>query len=527
MIAKLPPFVKNRARTRIVCTIGPATGDVNRLKALIRAGMSVARLNLSHGTPDEHRQYVAAIRKASQEADVPIGILADLPGPKYRVGKTDPAHSEELDGQIGVRINARDPFILTSQEVATTNGQAMVWPAGIHRDVKERSQILIDEGATELRVNHVDGEEVHCTVRRGGLIQDLKAVTVPGTTSTLDYFTKETVEALNFAIDADVDFVGLSYIRNADDLNAVRNRLADAGRGPALVAKIEIREAVANLEEILNETDVIMVARGDLGVEMPLHLVPTVQKRMIRMANEVGKPVITATQMLESMRDNPYPTRAEATDVYNAVRDGTDAVMLSAETSIGRYPIAAVRFMARVSKRAERFLETEMLRDRRMNIVEKEGRNAQIDSIIAYDAATTADRLRSKAIITFTESGTTAARVAAFRPRTPILALSPYAVTAAKLSMRWGITSVLVDAMHDLNEMFRFASDISQDLGYAKHGDSIVVVAGLPIGYSGSTNLLRVIRVPEQLESSQASSRLYRETLRQDELHEAREARKS
>ncbi len=495
----LPPFVKNRARTRIVCTIGPATGEVSRVRALIRAGMSVARLNLSHGTPDEHREYVSAVRTASEQTGVPIGILADLPGPKYRVGKTDPSCSEVEDGRLGVRVDTRDPFVLTSEQVSTTNGRAMVWPAGIHRDVKDRSQILIDEGTVRLRVSHIDGEEVHCTVRRGGLIQDFKAVTVPGSTSTLDYFTKETLEALNFAIDADVDFVGLSYIRNAHDLNAVRSRLADRGRTPTLVAKIEIREAVANLDEILDVTDAIMVARGDLGVEMPLHLVPTVQKRMIRMANEVGKPVITATQMLESMRDNPYPTRAEATDVYNAVRDGTDAVMLSAETSIGKHPIAAVRFMARVSKRAESFLETEMLRDRRMNIVEKEGRNAQIDSIIAYDAASTADRLRSKAIITFTESGASAARVAAFRPRTPILALSPRASTAARLSMRWGITSLLVDSMQDLNEMFRFASDTAQDLGYAKHGDSIVVVAGLPIGHSGSTNLMRVIRVPEQI----------------------------
>ena len=222
-----------------------------------------------------------------------------------------------------------------------------------------------------------------------------------------------------------------------------------------------------------------------------------VQKRMIRMANEIGKPVITATQMLESMRDNPYPTRAEATDVYNAVRDGTDAVMLSAETSVGTYPEAAVRFMARVSKTAERFLELERLRERRMSIVEKLGRNATVDSIIAFDAAVTADRLRSRAIVTFTETGLAAASVATFRPRTPLLALSPSPRTANTLAINWGITPVLVESLSDLDEMFRYASDLVMAQGYANHGDSIVVVAGLPIGQTGSTNLLRVIKVPE------------------------------
>lgn len=498
MFPQLPSYVKNRARTRIVCTIGPATGDPASIRQLIRTGMSVARLNLSHGNSDEHWSYVNAIRQVSKETNVQIGILADLPGPKYRVGRIDPSVAVEKDGRTGVNVDAKASFLLTTEEVKTTSEQAMVWPAGLHKDVKPRSTILIDEGAVELRVDHVEGNQIFCTVHRGGLIQDFKAVTVPGNTSSLDYFTEETVKALNFAIEADVDYVGLSYIRNADDLIATRKRLQQAGRKPILISKIEIREAVANLNEILRETDAIMVARGDLGVEMPLHLVPTAQKRMIRMANEVGKPVITATQMLESMRDNPYPTRAEATDVYNAVRDGTDAVMLSAETSVGKYPAAAVRFMAQVSKRAEKFLETDMLRDRRMNIIVKQGRNAQVDAIIAYNAASTADQLRSRAIITYTESGTTAERVAAFRPRTPIIVLSPNTSTAARLSIRWGVTPITIHRMQSLNQMFRFASQISQELGYARDGDTIVVVAGLPTGYSGSTNLLRVIKIPEQ-----------------------------
>ena len=494
----LPPFVRNAPRTRIVCTIGPATGNVVKARQLIRAGMSVARLNLSHGDAHEHNEYVTAIREAASQTGVPVGILADLPGPKYRIGTVDPDRAVIQSGRQGIPVNTRDKFVLSANRDFTTSARGTVWPAGLHHDIRPRSRILIDEGAVELRVDEVDGDAIRCTVRRGGLIQSDKAVTAPGNTSTLDYFTDETVAALDFAVKADVDFVGLSYIRNSDDLRAVRKWLADAGRDPALVAKIEIKQAVDNLAEILDETDAIMVARGDLGVEMPLHLVPMVQKRMIRMANEVGKPVITATQMLETMRDNPYPTRAESTDVYNAVRDGTDAVMLSAETSVGDYPVAAVRFMARVSKIAERFLDNPMLRNRRMAIIDREGRHAQINSIIAFDAARTADTLRSKAIITFTETGTTADRVAAFRPRTPIVALSPNPKTLATLSMRWGVIPLLTDRLTELDQMFGYAATLAKEQGFAKDTDTVVLVAGVPIGKSGSTNLLRVITIGEQ-----------------------------
>ena len=280
---QLPPFVKNLPRTRIVCTIGPATGNLAKARALIRAGMSVARLNLSHGDTQQHFEYVAAIREAAKQTGVPIGILADLPGPKYRIGTVDPDLAVTQQGRQGIPVTARDKFVLTADRVHTSPQRGTVWPAGLHHDIRPRARILIDEGAVELRVDKVEGVEIHCTVRRGGLIQSDKAVTAPGNTSTLDYFTDETVAALDFAIEADVDFVGLSYIRNRHDLRAVRQRLADAGRNPSLVAKIEIKEAVDNLGEILDETDAIMVARGDLGVEMPLHLVPTTQKRMIRL----------------------------------------------------------------------------------------------------------------------------------------------------------------------------------------------------------------------------------------------------
>lgn len=494
----LPSYLKNRPRTRIVCTIGPATGDTRQIVRLIRAGMSVARLNLSHGSSEEHASYIANVRQASEQARVPVGILADLPGPKYRVGRVAAASAETRDGRRGVWLERGSRFTLTAAHAETTAERGMVWPAGLYRDIKPRARVLIDEGAVELVVDEIRGDEIRCTVRRSGLVQNDKAVTAPGNVSTLNYLTRETSDALDFALSADVDFIGLSYIRDTGDLMLVRERMEAAGKSRGLISKIEIQQAVANLEQILAASDAIMVARGDLGVEMPLHQVPMVQKRMIRLANEAGKPVITATQMLESMRDNPYPTRAESTDVYNAVRDGTDAVMLSAETSVGSYPIAAVRFMARVSRTAERFLEVDRLRERRMSIVERQGRSNAVDSIIAYDAAVTADRLRSGAIVTFTESGDTAASVASFRPRTPLLALSPHPRTANRLAINWGITSVLAEPLAELNELFRYSSELTMAQGYAKAGDSIVMVAGLPIGQSGSTNLLRVIKVPEQ-----------------------------
>ncbi len=495
----LPAFVRNSPRTRIVCTIGPATGNVQSVKRLIRAGMSVARLNLSHGEAEDHHAYVKAVRTAANESGVPIGILADLPGPKYRIGEVDAEVASLEGGRAFIDVANRQKFTLTTKRLRTNSERGTVWPAGLHRDIKPRAKILIDEGTVELRVDEVVGEEIVCTVLRGGKIESNKAVTAPGNTSTLGYFTDETVAALKFSIEADVDFVGLSYIRNRDDLRAVRERLNSAGRDPHLVSKIEIKEAVDNLAEILDETDAIMVARGDLGVEMPLHLVPTIQKRIIRMANEVGKPVITATQMLESMREHPEPTRAESTDVYNAVRDGTDAVMLSAETSIGKYPSRAVQFMARVSKQAEKFLDNEMLRDRRMNIVDKEGQHAQVNSIIAFDAARTADVLQSKAIVTFTETGVTADRVAAFRPRTRIFALSPDPRTLSRLCMRWGVTPLLAERLSELDEMFRYTGELTKQLGIAANGDTVVLVAGVPIGLSGSTNLLRVINVGDDL----------------------------
>lgn len=487
----LPPFLKSRARTRIVCTIGPATGTLPRIKRLIRAGMSVGRLNLSHGSPTDHHAYVAVLRKAAEEMGVAVGILADLPGPKYRVGKMTRSEISLLTGQH---------FVLQREPIEGTVERANVWPLGLHSDIKIGSLILIDEGSVELRVKEINEEEIHCRVTMGGVIKPNKAVTAPGNTTTVDYFTPETEDALDFVASSDIDFVGLSYVRDAGDVARVRENLVNAGKTPQLVAKIEIQQAVDNLAEILVESDAVMVARGDLGVELPFERVPSVQKQIIRMANEIGKPVITATQMMESMIESPSPTRAEVTDVYNAVRDGTDAIMLSAETSVGKFPVKAVQAMTKIAKRAERYLEYPKLADRRRDAASKGGLAA--DDAIADSAAVVAAGLNAKAIVAFTTSGSTAAHVAAYRPSTPLLALTPDIGAGAKLALRWGVIPVVVANYKNIQDMFTAASDLALDTKIAKDGDVIVAVVGLPIGVPGTTNLLRVITLPEPVSHS-------------------------
>ncbi len=484
----LPPFLKSRARTRIVCTIGPATGTLSRIKRLIRAGMSVGRLNLSHGNSSDHDGYVKILRQAAEEMGVAVGILADLPGPKYRVG--DMAEPE-------ITLTTGKSFILQRTPRDGNTERANVWPLGLHNDIKKGSLVLIDEGSVELRVDSINEEEIHCRITRGGVMKPNKAVTAPGNTTTVDYFTPETEEALSWVESSDIDFVGLSYVRDSDDVVRVRTQLAAAGKTPQLVAKIEIQQAVDNLSDILDKSDAVMVARGDLGVELPFERVPSVQKRIIRMANEIGKPVITATQMMESMIEAPMPTRAEVTDVYNAVRDGTDAIMLSAETSVGKYPYRAVQAMTKIAKRAERYLEHPKMAGRRRDAASKGG--LPIDDAIADAATATARRLNAKAIIAFTTSGSTAARVAAYRPETPLFALTPDIGAGAKLALRWGVIPVAVKKHSNIQDIFTEASNLAIETKIAKKGDTIVAVAGLPIGVSGTTNMLRVITLPEPI----------------------------
>ncbi len=483
---EIPSFVKNRPRTRIVCTIGPATSTATMVERLVRQGMSVARLNLSHGSRADHEGFVSVVRQVSEKLGVSIGILADLPGPKYRVGV--------MDGP-DIQLQRGADFTLFAKVHKGTQEGINVWPIGLHSDVKPGAKILLDEGKVELRVVEVAGTEIRCKVVLGGDVKDNKAVTAPGHTSTLDYFTDETLAALEFALEAKVDFIGLSYIRDTGDLERVRERVKAAKRSCLLVAKIEIKQAVDNLNSILDASDAVMVARGDLGVELPIEMVPGVQKRIIRRANERGKPVITATQMLESMIEASTPTRAEATDVHNAVRDGTDAIMLSGETSIGRNPIRVVQYMARIAKRAEKFLDYADLAGRR------QGRTTRheygVGEAIAYSAVVAGHDLNAKVILAFTESGATAARVAAFRPRIPVISVSPDPAVGRRMSLRWGVVPLVLSGFNTVQDMFYIGSELALETGYARKTELAIAVVGMPIGVGGSTNLLRVITLPE------------------------------
>jgi pyruvate kinase len=489
----VPPYVLKRPKTRIVCTLGPASSSTRIIRQLIEAGMSVARINLSHSTHDIHRETIANVRTVARECELPIAILTDLPGPKYRLGV--------LPGE-GIEVGDGDRFTLLSGDGASAGASATrapVLPEGLDRDVAAGDEILIDDGAIRMVAESVEGGRVLCRVASGGLMKTRKAVAVPGRISNLPYITDETRSALDFSIEQQVDFVGLSYVRTADDLLRARTYIRERGLNAQLIAKIELAQAVDNVDPILDEADGVMVARGDLGVQMPYAQLPGVQKRLIRKSNELGKVVITATQMLESMIHAPTPTRAEVTDIANAILDGSDAVMLSAETSIGKHPVESTEVMAETAREAEKLLDHEALVRRRAAKI-----NRHVDEAIAYSACWTASEIGASAIVAFTESGSTAARVAAFRPRVPILALYRDPAAGRRLALRWGVISLEAPALNSVQWMFHEASKAAVETGFARDGDFIAAVVGMPIGVPGKTNLLRVISVPEPQPSFRA-----------------------
>ncbi|MBA32223.1 MAG: pyruvate kinase [Chloroflexi bacterium] len=485
-IKNLKTYIESRSKTKVICTIGPSTCEVNSIVRLIKSGMSVARLNLSHGKEKEHHKYIKNIREASEKTGIIIGILADIPGPKFRVG----------DIEKNTYLKAGSDFTLTDREIKGNKNIAQVWPKGLPNDAKyfypKKTKILIDEGKITLEVKNTNGLDVKCKVLTGGYLVSNKSVTTPGNTTRLDYFTKETKEAIEFINKADVNFVGASYVRDVYDVRNIREKIK---KSQQIISKIEIYDAVENLEEIIDASDGVMVARGDLGVELPFEEVPSKQKMIIRLANERGKPVITATQMLESMISIPNPTRAEATDVYNAVRDGTDAIMLSAETSIGKYPFLAVEAMQKIAKKAEQFLEYEKLSERRRSYTSKKG--TFVNDAIGYSSSITAEAVGAKFIIAYSSSGRSAEMVASYRPSKNILAITESKHVAENLTIVWGVNTVVQKHLSDIQSMFYSASEFIISNKLAKKNDKIVVIAGVPIGVKGTTNLLRVVTLPE------------------------------
>jgi pyruvate kinase len=471
----------SRRRTKIVCTIGPATGSAGMIAQLIKAGMDVARLNLSHGTFEEHTGYIETIREISRRTGTDVAILIDLPGPKYRIGRLK-------GGQATLKRGGE--VKLTTADIEGDGSLIPVNLPDLAHDIKAGDNVILDDGAMELKVRAVAGAEMLCRVTVGGVLRQGKGLVVPGMRISVPFITEKLRKAIAFAVKQRPDFLALSFVAGAGDLAAARAILAASGAAIPLIAKIERGEAVENFSDILAASDGIMVARGDLGVELPLERVPLIQKDIIRRCNRAGKPVITATEMLESMIKNFRPTRAETTDVANAILDGSDAVMLSAETSIGKYPAQAVKMMAGIARATEKKLAYEQILAERRGWLGRE-----TDELISYSACQTASRLRAAAIVAFTQSGSTAVRVSRCRPGVPVLALTPSQTVAGKLLLYWGVRPYLITGPASVDEIFALGARLAGKLGYARPGESIIITAGIPIGEAGTTNMLKVQRV--------------------------------
>jgi len=468
-------------RTKIVCTIGPVSGSASVIERLIAAGMNVARFNLSHGVLSEHARHIQTVRRLSEHLGIRVAILMDLPGPKYRTGKLK-------DGQVVLRKGAR--VTLTTREIEGDTALVPVSLPNLPRDVRIGNLVLLDDGAMQLRVLSKNDDEVKCRVIVGGVLTEKRGLVVPGMRSSAPFITDSLRGHLLFAIQEKPDYLALSFVSCAEDIAGVRAILRENQADIPIISKIERAQALADFDEILSVSDGIMVARGDLGVDIPLEKVPLAQKEIIHKCNYAGKPVITATQMLESMVNAARPTRAEVTDVANAIFDGTDATMLSAETSIGKYPVTALRTMAKIAQAAENALSYEDLLVERGQWLEE-----QTDELISYSACQNAQRLGAKAIIAFTQSGSTARRLSKYRPHVPILAITPSEAVPGRLLMHWGVYPFKIEGTSSLSELFATAANLAKEVGLASPGDLIVITGGVPIGVAGSTNLLKVERI--------------------------------
>jgi pyruvate kinase len=478
----MKPLKLYRRRTKIVCTIGPATGSAAVIEQLIRAGMNVARLNLSHGALSEHTRYIRTVRRVSRRLGINVSILIDLPGPKYRVGKLK-------DGRTLLKKGSR--IILTTREVEGDSTLVSIVPSNFPYNIKAGDTVLLDDGAMRLKIISKEDTEIICRVMVGGILVSGRGLVVPGMRTSGPYMTEYLRKHIIFAIGERPEYLACSFVSSADDISSTRGVLSDNNANIPIIAKIERAQAVKNFGAILSVSDGIMVARGDLGVDMPLEKVPLVQKEIIKKCNRAGKPVITATQMLESMVNFARPTRAEATDVANAIFDGTDAMMLSGETAIGNYPVQAVTTMVKIARETESKMPYEQMMAERAEWLEY-----KTDELISYSACYIASTLRAKAIVAFTQSGSTASRVSKYRPEIPILALTTNDFVSGRLLLYWGVYPFQITEAASVDELFVKGAELAKDMGFAKTGDLIVITGGVPIGVIGSTNLLKVETIP-------------------------------
>ena len=463
-------------KTKIICTIGPACESVEKLKGLMSAGMNVARFNFSHGTHEVQKKKLENVLTASSELQLPVATMLDTKGPEIRLRDIENGKAQLEAGQT---------FILTTEEILGTSQRVSITYKNLVNDIKEGVTILIDDGLIEMVVEKIEGTEIICKVINGGPISNHKGVNVPGAVLSMPYISEVDKSDILFGIEMGFDFIACSFARSKEDILQIRAILDEHGSKMKIIAKIENMQGIKNLEEILNVSDGIMVARGDMGVE-----VPVLQKRMIHMAEAQGKHVITATQMLESMIKNPRPTRAEVTDIANAIYDGTTAIMLSGESAAGLYPVEAVRTMAKIAERAEQDIDYKG-RLRKRTLPE----DVDTTTGISYATCSTAMELKAAAIITVTMSGFTAEMVSRYKPDCPVIGCSVNPQVCRQLNLCWGIAPLLMKKEETEEALFEEAVKVCKEAGYIKTGDRVVLTAGVPLGISGTTNMIRVIDV--------------------------------
>lgn len=468
-----------KRRTKIVCTLGPAVASAEKIRKLVESGMNVARMNMSHGEHSDHAQNYEWVRQASEKTGKAVGILADLQGPKIRLGRFKDDRTVWANGET---------VTITVEDCEGTHDRVSTTYKNLANDAKPGDRLLVDDGKVGLVVEKVEGPDVICVVTEGGPVSNNKGVSLPGMSISTPALSEKDIRDLRFALELGVDFIALSFVRSPSDVELVHEVMDQVGRRVPVIAKLEKPEAIENLEPVILAFDAIMVARGDLGVELPLEDVPLVQKRAIQIARENARPVIVATQMLDSMIENSRPTRAEASDVANAVLDGTDAVMLSGETSIGAFPLDTVRTMSRIVRAVE--ADPDAVPPLKHTPRTRRG-------VICQAAVDIAERLNVKAVVAFTTSGDTMKRVARLHPRIPLVAFTTTEAVKNQLALSWGCDSFKVDSLVDTDAMVRMADRKLLEMPGFEYGDQVVIVAGAPPGRSGATNMVHVHRLGE------------------------------
>ncbi|NBK93300.1 pyruvate kinase [bacterium 1XD21-13] len=468
-----------RRKTKIICTLGPASESEQMIRELMLAGMNVARLNFSHGTHEEQKGKIELVKKVREELKLPVALLLDTKGPEIRTRDIEGGRIELKKGQS---------FVLTTEEILGNEGRVSITYQDLVKDVKPGDAILIDDGLIELEVNQVTEQDIYCTVKNGGFVSNKKGINVPGVSLNMPFISEKDYDDIVFGIQEGFDFIAASFTRSADDILEIRKILEERNcHHIKIIAKIENLQGVENIDEILRVSDGIMIARGDMGVEIPLEEVPVIQKKLILKSLEIGKPVITATQMLDSMMKNPRPTRAETSDVSNAIYQGTGAIMLSGETASGQYPVEAVKTMDRIAVRTEEDIDYDY-RFKRRNIMDK----PDITNAVSHATCTTAADLKAAAIITVSKSGRTVGMISRYRPSCTIIGCCMDDYVCRQLNLYWGVEPLLLEREDNAEELFNHAVEAAERAGLVMRGDLTVLTAGVPLGITGTTNLIKV-----------------------------------